>query len=72
MGSKSDLDVMFAGGGCVLENWGLRSYVDSLSGALFKQMYSKQGLKKLLLTSSGFPRLTPRSVARHWAITVVW
>ena len=58
LGSKSDLDVMFV---CFRESWpfwGLSYYVDSLSGAFFKQMYSKQGLKKLLLTPPGSFRFT--------------
>ena len=55
-----------------MENWGLRSYVDSFSGVVFKQMYSKQSLKRLLSTIPGAPRLTPRSVVGHWAIIVDW
>ena len=58
LGSKSDLDVMFVCFGESWPFWGLRYYVDSLSGALFKQMYSKQGLQKLLLSPPGSFRFT--------------
>ena len=64
LGSQSDLDVMFVCFGETWPFWGLRYYVDSLSGGLFKRMCSKQGLKKFLLTWFALMRLDDDVILR--------